>query len=719
MLKRTAYHSLHFSGALFAILLLSSCADIEQEKKQEEIRAAQKKRDEQALKLQKQKRTEQELAEQKKREEQELAEKKKREEQELAEKKKREEQELAEKKRREEQYLAEKKKLEKLFLIQGPPWDMFEQSCRNFYCYQFTVDKDVIAKMLYAKIYRKGGTVFDDYMTDFQRRLPAIASSIESALAEEKIRNHDVSDMQSSNQAETVYNLRMLAFKKRMYRAILRYGIHVSLDDICEIAVNSDPASHECIFYSETSAKALLQAYAIPEKQAVFNVIDRFWFVRLHAACTLGDIAKAEEILNEYSEKCKPADYICLIRDACGSDKPEMVKFLLPAVSNTEFSSGLNKEGAEMFGSAIYNSDGRCLPLLLEKFPLDKKTLIMLISCAVEGSSNANIFCLTKKFEESRNHADKDDYSVDCSMPLIKGNTEILKELKRVGIQISLDSLPAIIADNGPTVLSSIDAVMEGKTPLLLASKSDKMDKAMLAAAAVGNVEVLKKLVQYGGEVNCMDENEKSPLAIAKEKNHRECIVYLESVNAVSAKFQLRATRSRRIEDLRRLRIKLYKDDLSRRQKLMLKGLVILGENIIDKMLLETLLQAKIYDDSFLAEASKDFTGNYDQSKYNKLKSRWYYTFARAKVFKTTNPNCFEILVYPELSPVSEELRNEIEWRISDDKGSIDDHRIHNLFEKSQNANVERFEKGIYITVMKDGDMIRILNSQPGFSVSF
>ena len=98
---------------------------------------------------------------------------------------------------------------------------------------------------------------------------------------------------------------------------------------------------------------------------------------------------------------------------------------------------------------------------------LDKKTLIMLISCAVEGSSNANIFCLTKKFEESRNHADKDDYSVDCSMPLIKGNTEILKELKRVGIQISLDSLPAIIADNGPTVLSSIDAVMEGKTPLL------------------------------------------------------------------------------------------------------------------------------------------------------------------------------------------------------------------------------------------------------------
>ena len=32
MLKRTAYHSLHFSGALFAILLLSSCADIEQEK---------------------------------------------------------------------------------------------------------------------------------------------------------------------------------------------------------------------------------------------------------------------------------------------------------------------------------------------------------------------------------------------------------------------------------------------------------------------------------------------------------------------------------------------------------------------------------------------------------------------------------------------------------------------------------------------------------------
>ena len=70
MLKRTAYHSLHFSGALFAIILLSSCADFEHERKQEEIRAAQKKRDEQALKLQEQKRKELELAEQKKREEQ-------------------------------------------------------------------------------------------------------------------------------------------------------------------------------------------------------------------------------------------------------------------------------------------------------------------------------------------------------------------------------------------------------------------------------------------------------------------------------------------------------------------------------------------------------------------------------------------------------------------------------------------------------------------------
>ena len=126
------------------------------------------------------------------------------------------------------------------------------------------------------------------------------------------------------------------------------------------------------------------------------------------------------------------------------------------------------------------------------------------------------------------------------------------------------------------------------------------------------------------------------------------------------------------------------------------------------------------YDDSFLTEASKDFiTGNYNQSEYNKLKSRWYYTFACAKVFKTTNPNCFEILVYPELSSVSEELRNEIEWRISDEKASIDDWRIHRLFEKSQNANAERFEKGIYITVMKDGDMIRILNSPHGFSVGF
>ena len=698
MLKRTAYHSLHFSGALFAIILLSSCADFEQERKQEEIRVAQKNRDEQALKLQEQKRKEQELAE---------------------------------KKRREEQELAEQKRQQELLLTQGPSWEMFDRTCKTFYD-SAGHDREawnVIAMMLYAKIYQKVGASPADNKTHYQHCLQNIINGIASAYPKKRGKDGD------------------LVFKKNIYRPIMRYGHHLSNNDIYHIAVNLNLASSkECSDYSTANAQALLRAYSIPKNQALFNAIDKFWFIRLRAACTLGDIAKADEILNEYSEKCKLEDYIVLICDACSKDKPDMVKFLLPAVNSNEFRSnlaeafqmmqdlsrlkeheativthriGLNKMTemiktvgmGDMFAAAIVNSNGRCLPLLLEKFPLDTKSLVFLIEIAVKHPNTAeNVLCLIKKFEASRDHADKNHF-IDCSNLLIQGNTAVLKELMRAGIQISLASLPAIIADNGPKVLASIDAVMVGKTPLMLASK--EMDQAMLAAAAVGNVKVLKKLVQYGGEVNCMDENEKSPLAIAKEKNHQECVAYLESVNAVSSKFQLRnickrikekrehlAVQLKNIEPKREespsgqggnefmTKIKKYQDDLSRRQAEMLKNLS--GKN---RVLVETLLKAKI---------------SYGDPRH----CFFNLAFARAQVFKTGDSNRFEILIYPEHSPAIQMLRNEIKQRsIAEIRKflSLEDSLLLDLLIQTEFKHPEK----AHITVLEDGDLIRIVAVSP------
>lgn len=713
MLKRTTYHSLHFSGALFAIILLSSCADFEQERKQEEIRAAQKKRDEQALKLQEQKRKEQELAK---------------------------------KKRREKQELAEQKRQQELLLTQGPSWEMFDRTCKTFYD-SAGHDREawnVIAMMLYAKIYQKVGLSPADNKTHYQHCLQNIISLIAKAYPGEKGKKGGD-----------------LVFKKNIYRLIMRYGHHLSNNDIYHIAVNLNLASsNECSDYSTANAQALLRAYSTPKNQALFNAIDKFWFIRLRAACTLGDIAKADEILNEYSEKCKLEDYIVLICDACSKDKPDMVKFLLPAVNSNEFRSnlaeafqmmqdlsrlkeheativthriGLNKMTemiktvgmGGMFAAAIVNSNGRCLPLLLEKFPLDTKSLVFLIEIALKLKDNpnaaGNVLCLIKKFEASRDHADKNHF-IDCSTLLIQGNTAVLKELMRAGIQISLASLPAIIADNGPKVLASIDAVMVGKTPLMLASK--EMDQAMLAAAAVGNVKVLKKLVQYGGEVNCMDENEKSPLAIAKEKNHQECVAYLESVNAVSSKFQLRNIRreiaAKREKFAANLGIKQYRDDLFRRQLQMLKGLS--GK---ERLLVRTLLQAKIHDNLNLRKLQKlrelaNIGGSGAELETILLnKTRLdttfiYLTFARVQVLKTEDPNRFEVLIYPELTPSSKQMIHGIELRITKNQASWNDQVVYDLI-----RNVNWSENGKNITVLLDGDVIRILKSPPEIIINF
>lgn len=582
----------------------------------------------------------------------------------------------------------------------------------------------------------------------------------EKLLAIAKEKNHQeciayLESMNNSDQAKfQLRENRKLAEKKKFEEQELVNIYQIAAKSASDMKNNSITGP-----YSKNYAMSLLQAYAIPENQALFNQIDKFWFIRLRATCSLGDIAKAEEILNEYSEKCTPEDYILLIMDACYFDNSDMVKFLLPAVSNTAFSRdlaqaclfsqeisklketertlvayriGLNKileMGKTLKLATAFRCslafNGRCLSLLLEKFPLDPKNLVFLMEWAVKVKNNAtatgNVFCLTKKFEESRDRGAK-SYFIDCSTPLIQGNTAVLKELMRVGIQISLGSLPAIIADNGQTVLSSIDAVMVGKTPLMLASK--EMDKAMLAAAATGNVKVLKKLIQYGGEVNCMDENEKSPLAIAKEKNHEECIAFLESVNAVSSKFQLRNIR-REIEAKRKnyaanFEIRKYTNDLSLRQTQMLKDL-----SETERLLVQTLLQAKIYDNLSLRKVQKlkdlsNIGGSgaeleailLNQTRLDNV--RIYLTFARAKVFKTEDRNRFEILIYPELSPESKKMIKDMESRITNNKASWDDRVVYDLI-----RNVNWSENAKYITVLLDGEMIRILKSPPDIIVDF
>ena len=59
---------------------------------------------------------------------------------------------------------------------------------------------------------------------------------------------------------------------------------------------------------------------------------------------------------------------------------------------------------------------------------------------------------------------------------------------------------------------------------------SPAMDNAMLASATTGNVEVLKLLIAHGGEINCVNDKDETPLIIAKNKGHVEYVRYIVSL---------------------------------------------------------------------------------------------------------------------------------------------------------------------------------------------
>lgn len=512
----------------------------------------------------------------------------------------------------------------------------------------------------------------------FRHRLPSYVRLVKSAFLEAKQNRGNWTDW----------------FTCRMYGIIASYAVRVSSEDVRQLVTRLNPRAELKVTYSKAFAEAVLKTSLGSSDN--YHVAANSWYFYLKAACVLGNIARMEEILNTCSVKCKKYHYFDLMLDACRCNNPDMFKFLLWGVDSAEagYCNDYDYYTLQLPREAAALPDSRCLSLLLGKYNFAPDILIAAIQRAVEANSTENVFCLTKKFAAAGKETKK-TYFVDCSTPLIRGNSAMLKELKRAGIQISLDSLPALIADNGPTVLASIDAVMEGKKTFMLASK--EMDKAMLAAAAVGNVEVLKKLVKYGGEVNCMGADEKSPLAIAKEKNHQECVAYLESLNAVSGKFRLRVIRNE-IEAKRKIfalqqnnintKIKKYQEDLSSRQADMLKKLS--GKK---RELVKALLKAKI---------------SYGDPRH----CTFNLAFARAQVFKTDDSNRFEILIYPELSPEIQMLKNEIkQGNIAEVRKflSLGDSLMLDLLIQTEFKHPEK----AHITVLEDGDLIRIVAVSP------
>ena len=586
----------------------------------------------------------------------------------------------------------------------GPSWEQFDRSCLRFYQKdgQDIYSKAIIFEMLYAKT--DIGSERDaslDIKERFICRIPTYNKLLKSVF--------DLTTKYWQNELGIPTGSEN-TFRHFFYDVIAGNAVRVSSEDIYYMIrwgglVTVNYKNYSPCSYSKAFATALLQAYENPQYKKLLDSQWGSWFFRLRAACTLGDVSKTEEILNAYSNRCEQFHYVLLLQDACRCNHLEMVKFLIPCIKDPSA-----KDLQKLLTTAATLSDSRYLSLLLEKYNITSDILIAAIQNAVKTNSTENVFCLTKKLTEAGMQAQK-TYFVDCSTPLIRDNVAMLKELNRAGILISLDSLPAIIADNGPKVLASIEAVMEGKTPFMLASK--EMDKAMLAAAAVGNVEVLKKLVKYGGEVNCMGENEESPLAIAKKMNHLECIAYLESLNAVSAKFQLRDI-GKRIKEKREnlalqlknnelkreevaleqgrnefmAKIKKYQDDLSRRQAEMLK--ILSGKN---RVLVETLLKAKI---------------SYGDPRH----CTFNLAFARAQVFKTGDSNRFEILIYTEHSPEIQMIRNEIkQGNIAEVRKflSLGDSLMLDLLIQTEFKHPEK----AHITVLEDGDLIRIVAVSP------
>ena len=260
------------------------------------------------------------------------------------------------------------------------------------------------------------------------------------------------------------------------------------------------------------------------------------------------DISTAEKIFRNTNTSYTDFDFV--LRTALQHDSKKIAELLLLATGRYSF----NYKDALLTTAA--NEEGKCLPLILARKKFSLEELAYALDKAIKCNSIKNVRLILKYMDPLL----KPEMSIgmNCAVPISKNNQEILSELTKRNIKISISSLADLIKFNSPKTIENVKFVIRDKKIWDLASPD--MDSAMLASAETGNIGVLKLLIANGGEINCANDKDETPLIIARNKGHIEYVRYIASQGGTDSILAIKRYREQIKDKREKLKVQKRKD---------------------------------------------------------------------------------------------------------------------------------------------------------------
>ena len=267
----------------------------------------------------------------------------------------------------------------------------------------------------------------------------------------------------------------------------------------------------------------------------------------LQTAARTDDIILAEKIIKSGTDNLEVGNalQIALTNDSC---KVAELLLLTYVPYNFNYASALKITAT--------NKDSKCLPMILSRKKFSLEELAYALDEAIKCNSTKNVRLILKYMDTLL----KPEMSIgmNCAVPISKNNQEILSELAKRNIKISISSLADLIKFNSPKTIENVKFVIRDKKIWDLASPD--MDSAMLASAETGNIGVLKLLIANGGEINCANDKDETPLIIARNKGHIEYVRYIASLGGTDSILAIKRYREKIKDKREKLKVQKRKD---------------------------------------------------------------------------------------------------------------------------------------------------------------
>ena len=405
---------------------------------------------------------------------------------------------------------------------------------------------DAVAQFNLAMLYDDGKYV----KKDSKRALELFSSAVksENSYVEEQI----VSSL-SASRIEVIANMiNDYSRKMRILKKAADQGSPTAQYSYAVLCEHSKDSKQALKYYKMAADQGNIDAaiavcrstnYSYSIKEYV-DVVKR----ALQTAARTDDIILAEKIIkhrNGHDLDSNTAFYIALKND---SYKVAELLLLTYVPYNFNYASALKITAA--------NKDSKCLPMILSRKKFSLEELAYALDKAIKCNSTKNVRLILKYMDPLL----KPGMSIgmNCAVPISKNNQEILSELTKRNIKISISSLADLIKFNSPKTIENVKFVIRDKKIWDLASPD--MDSAMLVSAETGNIGVLKLLIANGGEINCANDKDETPLIIARNKGHIEYVRYIASQGGTDSILVIKRYREKIKDKREKLKVQKRKD---------------------------------------------------------------------------------------------------------------------------------------------------------------